>query len=121
MVTIRPTAVRSAGDHRSNGPSGVLDQSKLLIRSAISLRPTSHSLLSFGDRLSYAIPSPARLPGEGYDYGKMIGPTKNRQRRRKFSRRRIYPLARWGATRVVGPLAGVVNVRQQRLAVRQSW
>src|SRR5580692_3450555 len=72
LASIKPTVVRRAGDQPSDGPNGVLDQSKPRMRSAISPPPTSHSLDSTSGRASlrkFFPPANAAYPAKARDYG----------------------------------------------------
>jgi len=64
LAAIRPTVVRSAGDHSDDGPTGVLDQSKFRMRSAISLWPTSHSLDPSSEWISFRNYSPTLVSAD---------------------------------------------------------
>src|SRR6476646_9531416 len=75
LASIKSTVVRRAGDQPLDGPSGVLDQSKPRMRSAISPPPTSHSLDSSSDRASVCnsfLPANASIPVKARDNGQAL-------------------------------------------------
>src|SRR5271165_3266047 len=92
LATMRPTVVGSAGDHPSDEPSGVLDQSKLRMRSAISPRPTSHSLESSSNwaSLRNSVPRHAHI-AKAHDYGQSIRHTEERSKTEKVPHRPNLP------------------------------
>src|SRR5580704_14594349 len=101
LASIKPTVVRRAGDQPSDGPSGVLDQSKPRMRSAISPPPTSHSLDSSSGRASLhnSFPPNAAYPAKARDYGPALA--------------RPYP--KWSGTEIVPHQAGFVRWRPKGL------